>query len=520
MKWSFFKLNRSTSRQRLSPTALSQLSVSLLLVVVVHMKRGSREVERSILHLLHGQKSRTQLTQIHGHILRHNLHHSNQLISHFISICASLNRMLYASLIFQHFQNPNIFLFNSVIKGYSLNGPYQNSAVIFSSMKRRGIWPDEFTLAPLLKACVNLEDLRLGQGVHKHVLSLGFERFGSIRVGVVELYSGCGRINDAKKMFDEMPQRDVILWNLMIKGYSQTGNVDMGFLLFREMGERTVVSWNLMISSLAQNGREKDALELFHEMRNSEFEPDEATVVTVLPVCGQLGELDLGMWIHSYVKSKGLYPKLVSVGNALVDFFGKSGDLETAFTIFKDMPRKNVVSWNAALSNCAFNGKGELGVQLFDEMLDEGVRPNDSTLVGVLACCAHAGLIQRGGDLFDSMIANHGIEPTIEHYGCMVDLLGRGGCLKEAHKLVKTMAMKPNAAIWGALVSACRTHGEMELAECALKELIKLEPWNSGNYVLLSNIYADRGKWEEVEKVRVLMRGNSIKKSPGQSTVV
>ncbi|KAJ8529597.1 hypothetical protein K7X08_036432 [Anisodus acutangulus] len=177
-------------------------------------------------------------------------------------------------------------------------------------MKRRGIWPDDFTFAPLLKACVNLEDLKLGQGVHKHVLALGFERFGSIRIGVVELYSGCGGINDAKKVFDEMPQRDVILWNLMIKGYSQSGNVDMGLGLFRQMGERTVVSWNLMISSLAQNGREKEALVLFHEMRNSEFEPDEATVVTVLPVCTQLGELDLGRWIHSYVKAEGLYSNL------------------------------------------------------------------------------------------------------------------------------------------------------------------------------------------------------------------
>ncbi|MCD7446489.1 hypothetical protein HAX54_007804 [Datura stramonium] len=300
-------------------------------------------------------------------------------------------------------------------------------------MKRRGIWPDEFTFAPLLKACANLEDLELGQGVHKHVLALGFGRFGSIRIGIVELYSGCGRTMDAKKVFDETPHRDVILWNLMIKGYSQEVNVDMGLGLFRQMGERTVVSWNLMISLLAQNGREKEAVALFHEMRNGEFEPDEATVVTVLPVCAQLGELDLGRWIHSYVKSKGLYPNLVSVGNTWLISL-ENLVIWRLLCVFKDMPRKNVVSWNAAISNCAFNGKGELGVQLFDEMLDEGVRPNDSTFVGVLACCAHAGW-SKEGDLFDSMMASHGIEPTIEHYGCMVDLLGRGGCLKEAHKL-------------------------------------------------------------------------------------
>ncbi|CAI9103505.1 OLC1v1002001C1 [Oldenlandia corymbosa var. corymbosa] len=484
------------------------------------MSRGGRDaVERRLLHLLHGHKTRNRLPEIHGHLLRHHLHHSNKLISHFVSICGSFNKMHYADLIFQQFQCPNILLFNSMIKGYSLCGPFENSLNVFITMKKNGIWPDEFTLAPLLKACSNLGHLSLGQTVQKQGLVLGFQRFGSVRIGLVELYSNCGRMEDARKVFDEMSSRDVIVWNLMVRGYCRIGKVEVGFQMFREMDERNIVSWNTMIACFAESGRYKDALGLFNEMRNGGIEPDEATVVTILPVCRRLGEVDLGRWIHSLAQSNGLLENFVSVSNALVDFYCKSGDLESAFLVFRSTHKKNVISWNTMIAGLAWNGKGELGVGLFDEMINEGVSPNDSTFVGVLACCVHAGLLQRGRDLFQSMLEKHAVEPKYEHYGSMVDLLGRYGCLREAFDLIQTMPIKPNSALWGALLSACQTHGHTEIAECAVKELISLEPGNSGNYVLLSNIYAERGDWDEVEKVRLSMRENNVKKSAGQSVV-
>lgn len=386
-------------------------------------------------------------------------------------------------------------------------------------MKNRGIWADEYTLAPLLKACSNLPHLGFGQAVHKEAIVLGFHRFTSIGIGIVELYSSCDRMVYAKRVFDEMCPRDVIVWNLMVQGYCKSGNVEMGLRLFRQMDERSVVSWNLMISCLARSGRDKEALELFSEMNSNGFEPDEATVVTVLPICARLGDIEVGSWIHSYVDSKGLIGDYVSVGNALVDFYCKCGDLEPASLIFKNMPGKNVISWNAMISGLAFNGKAELGVQLFDNMISEGMSPNESTFVGVLACCTHAGFVKRGRDLFASVRTHYHIEPTLEHYGCMVDLLGRNGHVKEAYDLIKSMPMKPNAAIWGSLLSALRTHGDMELAECTAKELINVEPGNSGNYVLLSNIYAEQRKWDEVEQVRELMRERNIMKEAGQSVI-
>ncbi|KAL4580599.1 hypothetical protein LXL04_016799 [Taraxacum kok-saghyz] len=485
------------------------------------MSRGGtiREVERKILSHLHGRRSRIYLTQIHAQILRHNLHQSNHILSHFTSVCGSLRKMDYANLIFLQTHHPNILLYNSMIKGYSLSPPFHTSLNLFSTMKKHGIWPDEFTFAPVLKSCSNLSDVKFGQTVHSQIVSLGFHCFSGIRVGVVEMYTNCGLLKDAKKVFDEMRHRDAIIWNLMIHGYCKTGNIDMGYNLFKQMEEKNIVTWNTMLSSLSKTNRKFEAIKLFQEMRENGIEPDEATIVTMLPLCARLGEDKIGQCLHSYTKSTKLYQNHVPICNSLIDFYCKRGNLETAFTIFNEIPSKNIVSWNTMISGLAFNGNGEKGLSLFDEMIKNGINPNESTFVGVLTCCVHSGLIERGRELFTSMVENHNIEPKLEHYGCMVDLLGRGGFVKESYDLVKSMSMKPNAVLWGALLSSCCNFGEVEVAEVAVKELINLEPWNSGNYVLLSNLYAEKGKWDEVEKVRVLMMESKVEKTAGKSII-
>lgn len=428
--------------------------------------------------------------------------------------------MRHAEVVFQQTQFPDLLLFNSMIKGYSVSGPFERSLALFSLMKNNGVLPNEYTFAPLIKCCCNVCDSRVGKCVHGEIIKLGLERRGSLRIGIVEFYANCDKMVDAKKVFDEMPHRDVIIWNLMIRGFCKTGDVDTGLYLFRQMRERSIVSWNSMISSLAKSGRDGEALEVFNKMRiDGCFEPDEATVVTVLPVCARLGALDVGTWLHSYAQSSQLFRDSIPVGNSIVNFYCKCGDLETAHRVFCDMPRKNVISWNTLISGLAYNGKGELGVDLFEEMLSRGVKPNDSSYVGVLTCCVHAGLLQKGRHLFSLMTVKHKILPKLEHYGCMADLLGRSGCLREAYDLVNKMPMRPNAVLWGALLSASRNLGDVELAEHALKELINLEPWNSGNYVLLSNIYAEEGKWDEVDKLRVLMKETNVRKSIGLSLV-
>ncbi|XP_072975220.1 pentatricopeptide repeat-containing protein At5g56310-like [Typha angustifolia] len=197
----------------------------------------------------------------------------------------------------------------------------------------------------------------------------------------------------------------------------------------------------------------------------------------------------------------------------------KCGDLVSARSVFNAIARKSVVTWNTMIMGLAFNGHGHDGLSLFEDMKRSSQQPNAVTFVGILGCCTHAGLADKGRELFHSMHSEHGIEPRLDHYGCMVDLLGRCGLVKEAHGLVRSMPMRPSAAIWGALLSACRSHGELGLAEVAIKELIELEPWNSGNYVLLANLYANAGRWEEAEKARCLMKEKSVQKVPGQSLV-
>ncbi|KAL2925580.1 hypothetical protein RDABS01_019774 [Bienertia sinuspersici] len=326
------------------------------------------------------RKTRTRLLEIHAHFLRHELHQSNQVLAHFVSVCRAHRKFRYAELVFQQAHFPDLILFNSMIKGYSVSGPFEKSLALFSRMKNSGVLPNEYTLAPLIKSCCNLCDPWVGKGVHNEIIKLGFERHSSVRIGIVEFYANGRR------------------WWMQ-----------------RRVGE-IEKPWNFLMKCKIE-GR---------------FELDEASVVTMLPVCARLGAFDVGNWLHSYAQSSGLFRDFVTVG-------------------------------------LAFNGKGELGADCLKRCLVE-----------------------------------------LEHYGCMVDLLGRSGCLREAYDLVKNMPMTPNAALWGALLSAARNLGDVQLAEYALKELINLEPENSGNYVLLSNIYAEEGRWDEVDRLRLLMKERSL----------
>ncbi|KAH7542972.1 hypothetical protein FEM48_Zijuj02G0132300 [Ziziphus jujuba var. spinosa] len=219
------------------------------------MSWSCREVERRVLRLLHGQKTRTHLSQIHAYFLRHGLNQSNQVLSHFVSVCGSLDKMAYANRIYHHTQNPNILLFNSMIKGYSSCGPFHQSLQMFSLMRSRGIRPDEYTFVPLLKSCSNICEYRMGQCVHAQVFKAGFEWFGPIQNGIVEFYVTCVKLKDAKKMFDEMYHRDVIAWNLMIRGFCKMGDVDMDLLgtpCF-ETSNNAQRIYNLMFSNLVFN---------------------------------------------------------------------------------------------------------------------------------------------------------------------------------------------------------------------------------------------------------------------------
>lgn len=294
--------------------------------------------------------------------------------------------------------------------------------------------------------------------------------------------------------------------------------MDTARRLFDLMDCRDVVAWSAMISGYSQASRCREALDLFHEMQKANIDPNEITMVSILSSCAVLGALETGKWVHFFIKKKRM--KLtVTLGTALMDFYAKCGSVESSIEVFGKMPVKNVLSWTVLIQGLASNGQGKRALEYFYLMLEKNVEPNDVTFIGVLSACSHAGLVDEGRDLFVSMSRDFGIEPRIEHYGCMVDILGRAGLIEEAFQFIKNMPIQPNAVIWRTLLASCKVHKNVEIGEESLKQLIILEPTHSGDYILLSNIYASVGRWEDALKVRGEMKEKGIKKTPGCSLI-
>ncbi|KAK8926474.1 Pentatricopeptide repeat-containing protein [Platanthera zijinensis] len=470
--------------------------------------------------LLHDRSARHRLPEILSRILRHHLHLlSCSLLSDVAATAASLRRVSFTRGLLLLSPNPNLPLFNAAIKSLSFL-PSNEPLRLFTLLRSAGLRPDRRTFAPLLKSCSLLPSIRQGSAVHAAALVAGFDAHAVVATQLVELYVQFGLMAAARKVFDKMPLRETVVWNIMINGFFRIKDFEAAILLFRQMSSRNIITWNTMLAGLSRSGHDLESVELFSELPDSGVEPDDATFATILPVCGRTGNSELGRRIHIDAKNRGLMHSSINVGNSLIDMYCKCADPSSAQKVFDEMPLQNVVTWNAMINGLAINGRGADGLHLFDEMLRRGAEPNSSTFVGVLVCCAHGGLEERGRELFRAMKTEHGIEPRPEHYGCMVDMLGRCGRTGEALGVIEGMPMRPTAAIWGALLSACRNNRDVEVGEVAARELVEAEPENSGNFVLLANLYAEAGRWEEAEKVWSVMRGMRVWKNKAQSSIM
>lgn len=315
-----------------------------------------------------------------------------------------------------------------------------------------------------------------------------------------------------------MIEKDLVAWNVMIAGYVKAGDLVCARELFDVMPERNVVSWTTVIGAYVQMKQPEDAIEVFQRMQVEGIEPDGVALLPVLSACGDLAAVDLGEWVHKSVVRRGLYRE-IPLMNAIIDMYVKCGCVEKALEVFEGMEQRSVISWTTLIAGFALHGLGLQAVEMFRRMERENVPPNDVTFLAILSACSHVGLTELGRWYFNIMVSQYRIKPRIEHYGCMVDLLGRAGCLKEAQDLVQGMPFKANAAIWGALLAAARTHGDADLGEQALLHLIELEPHNSGNYILLSNIYAEQERWDDVSKLRKAMKERGLRNVPGASSI-
>lgn len=344
------------------------------------------------------------------------------------------------------------------------------------------------------------------------------EKDSAIYNAMIDGYAKLGDIGSARDLFEEMKDRNLVSWTSMIYGYCHCGDLLSARSLFDAMPEKNLISWNTMISGYCQNNQPLEALKLFREMQDSTLlEPNEVTIVCILPAIADLGALNLGCWIHQFVQKKR-FDGLVKICTALIDMYAKCGEVEKAKTIFDGMPEKEIASWNALINGFAVNGRGEEALQLFSEMQDKNPKPNEITMLGVLSASNHSGLVEEGRRCFKAM-EGFGLIPQIEHYGCMVDLLGKAGCLEEAENLIKSMPFEANGIILSSFLSACSSFKDVNRAKKFLKNAVKLEPGNDGNYVTVRNLYAMERRWSDAEEIKRLMRKNGANKEVGCSVI-
>ncbi|KAK2359355.1 pentatricopeptide repeat-containing protein, mitochondrial [Trifolium repens] len=335
---------------------------------------------------------------------------------------------------------------------------------------------------------------------------------------MIDGYVKMGSMDLARDLFDKMRDKNVISWTSMVHGYCENGDVDKARFLFDCMPEKNVLSWNAMIRGYCQNRRPHDALKLFWEMRgNLDVQMDEVTVVSVLPAIAELSALELGGWIHAFVEWNQLDGS-VHVCNALVDMYAKCGEIGKAKLVFEKMVEKDTGSWNAMINGYGVNGCAKEALEVFAVMLREGFEPNEITMTSVLTACNHCGMVEEGRRFFEAM-ERYGIVPQIEHYGCMIDLLGRAGSLDEAENLIRTMPYDANEIILTSFLFACCYFEDVSRAERVLNEAVKMEKEGAGDYVMLRNLYATGRRWGDVEDVKQMMKKRGSNKEVAWSVI-
>lgn len=533
-------------------------------------------------------KSFIQLKHLHARLFRFHLHQNQYLLNLVLKSAFHFKQLDYATAVFTHTHEPNFHLYGTMIRRLVSSDCFSQAIEFFHSMRREGYLLNDSIFPFVLKSCSHNMDFHLGARVHSLVIKAGFDSDAFVQTGLVGFYSKLESVEDAQKVFDDMPEKNVVSWaaimsayigasrfreavnmfrNSLERGlrpdsyilvralsaciqlrdlgagqrihkcvtdlgmernvfvntslvdmYAKCGSMEKARAIFNEMHEKDIVTWGTMIQGYAANGHPIEALEMFRMMKRENLRPDCYVIVGILSACACLGALELGEQTSSMMNKNEFLLNPV-MGTALVDMYAKCGKMGAALEVFKAMKTKDIVIYNAVISGLAMTGHVKAAFGCFAQVHKTGFRADENTFLGLLCGCTHAGLVDEGRRFFSGMTSSYSIAPTIEHYGSMVDLLARAGLLNEAHGMILHMPMNANSIVWGALLGGCRLHKDTQLAEHVLKILIELEPWNSGNYVLLSNIYSSQQKWAESENIRAVMSTRGIQKVRGYSWI-
>ncbi|KAJ7949419.1 Pentatricopeptide repeat-containing protein [Quillaja saponaria] len=526
--------------------------------------------------------------EIHGQVIINGYEFNLFAMTGVVNMYAKCRRIDEAYKMFDRMPEKDLVSWNTVIGGFAQNGFANKALELVQQMQKAGQKPDSITLVSILPACADIKSLRIGKSIHGYAIRAGIESFVNISTALVDMYSKCGSVGTARLIFEGINGKTVVSWNSMIDGYAQNGNsedalqtfqkmldegveptnvsimgalqacsdladlergkfihklldelkissdvsvmnslismyskckrVDMAFKIFHNLRDKTIVSWNAMILGFSQNGCVSEALNHFILMQSENIRPDSFTMVSVISALAELSVTCQAKWIHGLV-IRNCMEKNVFVMTALVDMYAKCGAIETARKLFDMMEERHVITWNAMIDGYGTHGLGKAALDLFCQMHKDTVKPNDITFLCVISACSHSGSVEEGLCYFTSMKKDYGLEPAMDHYGAMVDLLGRAGRLDEAWNFIQKMPIKPGITVFGAMLGACKMHKNVELGEKAANKLFELNPDEGGYHVLLANIYASASMWEKVARVRTTMEKEGLQKTPGCSLV-
>lgn len=416
--------------------------------------------------------------QIHCYVIKSGFECSCFTLSALVDMYSNCNVLCEARKLFDQYSSwaasayGNVALWNSMISGYVLNEQNEEAITLLSHIHSSGMCIDSYTFTSALKACINLLNFnsRFALQVHGLIVTSGYELDYIVGSNLIDLYARLGIVKSALGLFHRLPKKDVVAWSGLIMGCTKHGLNSLAYLLFRDM-------------------------------INSNQDVNQFIISSVLKVCSCLASLRRGKQVHAFCVKRGFEKEDVTL-TSLIDMYLKCGEIDDGLALFNFMPERDVVSWTGIIVGCGQNGRAKEAIAYFHEMTQSGLKPNEITFLGVLSACRHAGLVEEAWTIFTSMKPEYGLEPHLEHYYCMVDLLGQAGCFDDAEQLIAEMPFKPDKTIWASMLKACETHNNTKLVSIIAEQLLATSPEDPSKYVMLSNVYATLGMWDSLSKVR------------------